>query len=179
MQYLVGEYAQISVLQFFKIGYRCTIKTIIAVICLGDVILWDLNTFQPCSHIKLQEHLTSLTFDPNMNRAVCAGSSNSLQLFTIDKSYNMTLRCELSITNEGCNVVRMRPDSRIFVSGGWDGRLRVFSCKTLRILVVLAEHKGPVTDIQFSPCVINYWNAKVMAASGTDGTITLWNLYNN
>lgn len=114
-----------------------------------------------------------------MHRAVCAGASNILQLFTINKSYNMTLRCELSITNEGCNVVKTRSDSKIFVSGGYDGRLRVFSCKTLRILAVLSEHRGPVTDIQFSPCIINYWNSKIMAASGADGTITLWNLYNN
>ncbi|KAJ8917295.1 hypothetical protein NQ315_002313 [Exocentrus adspersus] len=146
----------------------------------GDVILWDLNAGKASGHIKLQEQLTSITFDPVMNRAVCsAASSNVLQLFCIDKSLNMTLKAELSITNEGCNVVKMRPDRRLFVSGGLDGRLRVFSCKTLRILVVLAQHKGPVTDVQFSPGVINYWNSKIMAASGADGSITLWNIYNN
>ncbi|KAJ8958521.1 hypothetical protein NQ318_002315 [Aromia moschata] len=87
----------------------------------GDIILWDLNTFKPCGHIKLQEHITSLTFDPVTCRGVCGSASNTLQLFTIDKSYNMTLKCEVSITNEGCNIVKLRPDGKIMVSGGWDG----------------------------------------------------------
>ncbi|CAG9820504.1 unnamed protein product [Phaedon cochleariae] len=144
----------------------------------GDIILWDLNTFKPCGHLKLHEQITSLTFDPCTRRGVCGNSSNSLQMFTIDKDFNMSLKLELSLTNEGCNIVKLRPDKKILVSGGWDGRLRMFSWKTLRILAVLAEHKGPITDVQFSPHVVKYWNSNIMAASGADGIISLWSLYN-
>uniref|UniRef100_A0A6P7F9J6 Guanine nucleotide-binding protein subunit beta-like protein 1 isoform X1 n=2 Tax=Diabrotica virgifera virgifera TaxID=50390 RepID=A0A6P7F9J6_DIAVI len=166
---------QVMALQKVTIGNSCCVM---AAYETGDVVLWDLNTFQPCGHIKLQEHLTSLTFDPYTKRAVCGAASNMLQVFTIDSSYQMALKAEVSITNEGCNIVKLRPDGKVLVSGGWDGRLRVFSWRTLRILAVLAEHKNTIMDIQYSPHPVNYWKSNIMAACGGDGVISLWNLYN-
>lgn len=144
----------------------------------GDVVLWDFETSKQCSHIKLREYITSLTFDAVTGRGICGNASNILQIFTIDKNFNITLKCELSMTNNGCNVVKLRPDRKIFVSGGWDGRLRLFSWKSLRLLAVLTEHQEGVTDVQFSPKTVKYWNSNIMAASGADGVISLWNLYN-
>lgn len=144
----------------------------------GDIVLWDFTTCKPCGHLKLREYITSLTFDPITCRGICGNASNTLQIFTIDKSLKITLKCEIPITNKGCNIVKLRPDKRIFVSGGWDGRLRIFSWKTLRPLAVLTEHKGAVTDVQFSPKKVCYWDSNIMAASGADGIISLWDLYN-
>lgn len=144
----------------------------------GDIILWNYDTSRPCGHLKLREYITSLTFDPISGRGICGNASNTLQIFTIDPSFNITLKCEISITNEGCNIVKLRPDRKIFVSGGWDGSLRLFSWKSLRLLAVLNEHRGSVTDVQFSPQNVQFWNANIMAASGSDGVISLWNLYN-
>ncbi|RZB38599.1 WD40 domain containing protein [Asbolus verrucosus] len=144
----------------------------------GDVILWEYDTSQPCGHLKLREYITSLTFDPVTGRGICGNASNTLQIFTIDRNFNITLKCEISITNDGCNIVKLRSDRKIFVSGGWDGSLRLFSWKSLRLLVVLNEHRGSVTDVQFSPHNVRYWEANIMAASGSDGMISLWNLYN-
>ncbi|XP_057667421.1 guanine nucleotide-binding protein subunit beta-like protein 1 [Diorhabda carinulata] len=144
----------------------------------GDVVLWDLNTFQPCGHIQLHDQLTSLTFDPISKRAVSGSSSDTLEVFTINNAYEMAIIGECSITNKGCNVVKVRSDSKIVVSGGWDRRIRIFSCKTFRVLTVLNDHEGPITDIQFSPFPVNYWESNIMAVSGTDGLITLWDLYN-
>lgn len=117
----------------------------------GDVVLWDLNTFQPCGHIQLQDRLTSLTFDPASKRAVGGSASDILEVFTINNAYEMALIGECSITNQGCNIVKVRSDSKIVVSGGWDRRIRIFSCKTFRVLAVMSDHDGPITDIQFSP----------------------------
>lgn len=146
----------------------------------GDIVLWDYATARACSHIRLRECITSLTFDQVSGRGICGNSSNRLQIFTIDRAVTaITLKCEISITNEGCNIVRLRPDRKVFASGGWDGRLRVFSWKSLRLLAVLNEHQGgKVTDVQFSPSAVRFWDANIMAASGSDGTISLWNLYN-
>ncbi|XP_044260612.1 guanine nucleotide-binding protein subunit beta-like protein 1 [Tribolium madens] len=144
----------------------------------GDIILWDYTTAQPCGHLKLRECITSLTFDPVTGRGICGNASNTLQIFTIDKNFNITLKCEISITNEGCNIVKLRDDRKIFVAGNWDGSLRMFSWKSLRLLVVLNEHKGAVTDVQFSVKPVRFWDANIMAASGADGVISLWNLYN-
>lgn len=145
----------------------------------GDVILWDFLEASQCSRLKLHECITSLTFDSVSRRGICGNSSNILQVFTIEKDLNMKLKCEISIANEGCNIVKIRPDRKIFVSGGWDGRLRLFSWKSLRLLVVLKEHRKSVTDVQFSPNIVPVWNSTIMAAAGADGAISLWNLYNN
>lgn len=66
----------------------------------------------------------------------------------------------------------------MFVSGGFDGRIRVFSWKSLRPLAVLSEHKGNLMDIAFSDGIVAFWKSNIMAAGGTDGKITLWDIYN-
>lgn len=144
----------------------------------GDIILWDFLSGKSCGHIKLHDCITSLTFDPVTRRGICGNASNILQIFTVDASFNIKLKCEISIKNDGCNIVKLRSDRKIFVSGGWDGRLRLFSWKSLRLLVVLAEHKDAITDVQFSKKSVMVWNSNIMAASGADGMISLWNLYN-
>lgn len=142
------------------------------------MLLWDITASKPCVHQKLQEHIVSLTYDKFTRRGVCGASSNNLQVFSIDSSYNITVNCELSITNEGCNIVRIRPDKKLFACGGWDSRVRLHSWKTLRTLVVLTEHKAAITDVQYSPSEIKNVNANVMAVSDAEGIISLWNLYN-
>lgn len=144
----------------------------------GDIVLWDFFSSKMCSHIKLRECITSISFDKTTSRGICGNASNVIQIFTINKDFSITLKCEISITNEGCNVVKLRPDRKIFVSGGWDGRLRLFSWKSLRPLVVLTEHRGNLTDVAFSPAVVKQWDSNIMAASGSDGKVSLWNLYN-
>lgn len=144
----------------------------------GDIVLWDFFTCKRCSHIKLRECITSITFDKSTCRGIAGNASNVLQIFTINKDFSITLKCEISIVNDGCNIVKLRPDRKIFVTGGWDGRLRVFSWKSLRPLVVLTEHRGNLTDVAFSPGIVQQWNSNIMAACGSDGKVSLWNLYN-
>lgn len=144
----------------------------------GDIILWDFYSTKMCSHIKLRECITSITFDKTTCRGIAGNASNLIQIFTINKDFTISLKCEISIPNEGCNVVKLRPDRKIFVVGGWDGRLRLFSWKSLRPLVVLTEHRKNLTDVAFSPGIVKQWDSNIMAASGSDGKVSLWNLYN-
>lgn len=144
----------------------------------GDIVLWDFFTAKLCSRIKLRECITSITYDKLTCRGICGNASNVIQIFTINKDFSITLKCEISITNEGCSIVKLRPDRKIFVCGGWDGRLRLFSWKSLRPLVVLTEHRGTLSDVAFSPGIVKQWNSNIMAASASDGMISLWNLYN-
>lgn len=145
----------------------------------GDVVLWSFDTGELISCAKFQEQITSISFDSFTCRGVCGGASNILQIFNInEKSFEIKMKCEITLTNEGCNVVKFRHDGKLLVSGGWDGRVRLYSCKTLRALAVLTQHKNSITDVQFSPNIIKYWNSRIMAVSGSDGTISLWNLYN-
>lgn len=144
----------------------------------GKIYLFDYLSGKVCNEIKVKEQITSIAYDEVLGRAIVGNSSNQIQLFTINNNLEMKLKCEISITNEGCNVVKIRPDRKIFVSGGWDSRIRVYSWKTLRILVVLTSHKKGITDVKFSPGIVEQHGSKIMACSSGDGCISLWNIYN-
>lgn len=144
----------------------------------GDIILFDFNMGKICSRIKLRECVTSLTFDSISKRGLAGNMSNILELFTIGDDLSIRLKCEINIVNDSCTVVKIRPDKKIFVSGGLDARLRIYSWKSLRTLAVLCEHKQSITDIQFTPKNVKTHNSKLMACSSADGGISLWNLYN-
>ena len=44
----------------------------------------------------------------------------------------------------------MRSDGRIFVTGGWDSRIRIYSTKTLKEVAVLKWHKEGVYAVDFA-----------------------------
>ena len=86
---------------------------------------------------------------------------------------------DISIKNAGINCIRIRADQKVFATGGWDSRIRIFSWKSLRPLAVLTEHKtGGIMDIAYSNGKVAMWKAPIMAAAGMDGQISLWDLYN-
>lgn len=74
----------------------------------------------------------------------------------------------------------MRPDMRVFAAGGWDSKIRIYSWKSLRPLVVLDQHKTAIHDIIYSSTRVEAYNSKcLMAVAGKDGTVSLWDLYNH
>ncbi|KAL1501046.1 hypothetical protein ABEB36_006448 [Hypothenemus hampei] len=147
----------------------------------GHIILYDYNTAKQCCQLKLNKELiTSVTFDPNTLRGVVASSSDTLEIIRLNPDcLELVEAAELPLPNSGCQVVKFRPDHKLFMAGGWDGRLRIYSWRTLRTLVILTEHKKQISDIQFSPAVVRNWESKIFASGGADGTIALWNVYHS
>ncbi|XP_053679658.1 guanine nucleotide-binding protein subunit beta-like protein 1 [Anopheles nili] len=149
----------------------------------GSLVLWDFRTGRPVgttAHFMTPDAdcLQTLDYDPVTNRGVCGGSSSKLSVFSIDRgTQQVLLKSEIGIKNAGVHRVRIRKDLKVFASAGWDGRLRVFSWKSLRPLAVLTEHKGELLDVAYSEDKVAMWNAPVMAAAGKDGQISLWDLY--
>ncbi|KAB0801159.1 hypothetical protein PPYR_05513 [Photinus pyralis] len=144
----------------------------------GDLILWNFLTGEQKVRALFKEHIMSIAFDSVTGKGVCGNSSNLLQVFTIDKDFKIKLKCEILLSSEGCSVVKLRQDRKILACGGWDGRLRLFSWRSLRPLVVLRQHKNAITDVIFSPKIVPEWDCRLMCASGGEGLISLWNLYN-
>ncbi|XP_066144413.1 guanine nucleotide-binding protein subunit beta-like protein 1 [Euwallacea fornicatus] len=164
-------------LEFFEIrgtlylfaGYEC-----------GLLIVFDYVTAKKCCQLKFKEFITSITFDPGTLRGVVANSSDTLQIFRFElDTLKFVIQAELAMSNSGCQVVKFRPDHKLLLAGGWDGRLRVYSWRTLRTLVILREHKKQVSDIQFSPSVVRYWDSKIFASGSADGIVSLWNVYHS
>lgn len=147
----------------------------------GDLRIHDLNNLDGVvSSIKLEYMITSLDYDEFTNRGICGGTGNKLNTFYVSKSSaELQMDKEIVVKNDGTEVVKIRGDRKIFVSGGSDSRVRIFSWKSLRPLAVLTEHKtGGISDISFSEGKVSLWNAPIMAVSGLDGSISLWDIYN-
>jgi len=80
----------------------------------------------------------------------------------------------------GISILSVRPDKKIVTVGCWDGRMMLFSWKKLRPLAILKEHKASVYDIVYSQCKVEAYDTKcLMAATGKDGYISMWDIYNN
>lgn len=57
-----------------------------------------------------------------------------------EKVQNTPLRV-LNTKHAGQQGLRVRSDNKIFATAGWDARVRVYSCKTMKELAVLKWHK--------------------------------------
>lgn len=91
----------------------------------------------------------------------------------------VTKKREIKITNPGVCCIKIRPDCKLFVAGCQDKRIRLFSCKSLKLLVVLDFHKDMVQDVVFSNDMVDSCSCQLLLASGSfDGKVSLWNLYN-
>ncbi|XP_050677932.1 guanine nucleotide-binding protein subunit beta-like protein 1 isoform X2 [Leptidea sinapis] len=146
----------------------------------GWLLLWDLTTSQCIGKLQTKECPMSVDFHIEQQRGIIGNASDVLQVFSIGrKDLNLAHGTDITIKNPGINKIQTRSDGKVFVSGGWDGHIRIFSWFSLRPLVVLTEHNRAIQDVVYSEQKVSMWNANIMAAGGLDGAITLWDLYNN
>lgn len=147
----------------------------------GWIYLWDLDTSQCISKLQISNQCPiSIDYHLEQQRGICGNTSDVIQIFSIGKKdLSLTHKLDITIKNPGINKVQSRSDGKVFATGGWDGHIRIFSWFSMRPLVVLTEHKAAVQDVVYSTQKVSFWNANIMAAGGLDGSITLWNLYNN
>ncbi|XP_015520249.1 guanine nucleotide-binding protein subunit beta-like protein 1 [Neodiprion pinetum] len=155
-------------------------KLVIVAYESGQIAVWDLNARNILSWFSIEECPLTVDFDVNLMRGIVGSVTDKLQAFNLTKAHTMSLKSTIPLKNAGTSVAVIRPDTKVFAAGGWDGRLRIFSFKTLRPLAVLDQHKTSVHDIAYSDCKVEAWGSKcLMAAAGKDGAVSLWDLYNN
>lgn len=146
----------------------------------GCFLTWDLRTGHVINVAQFEECPIAFDFCADANRGIYGNTSDKLGIFGYQRAdMKLINRGDISIKNSGINCVRIRKDQKVFCTGGSDGRVRVFSWKSLRPLTVLTEHRAPVNDIVYSPGKCDLWKSPIMACAGNDAVISLWNLYNN
>lgn len=92
----------------------------------------------------------------------------------------------------GQQSLRIRSDAKIFATAGWDGRVRVYSCRTLSQLAVCKLHEIGCCAIAFGEVISKYseimelfgrnrYSERLkkhwLAAGGKDGKVSLWEIY--
>jgi len=144
----------------------------------GTLLLWDLRASKIIASLSLNEFLTSIDYDLVTHRGIAGSTSDKVEIFSINsKCFTISKKAEVPIKNPGVHCAKIRKDLKVFSTAGCDGRIRVFSWKSLRPLAVLTEHVGDLMDIAFSDGKVSFWKSNIMAAAGSDGKITLWDIY--
>lgn len=145
----------------------------------GTFLTWDLRTNNIINVAKFEECPMAFDFCCETNRGIYGNASDKLGIFGyVRNEMKLINRGDIPIKNAGINCIKIRKDQKIFCSGGWDGRVRIFSWKSLRPLAVLTDHKASISDIEYSNEKVDLWKSPIMATSGSDSQIALWNIYN-
>ncbi len=116
--------------------------------------------------------LTAITVDGASGAGCVGGSESSLFPFVADEEGEIVFGDTVhALPSKGVNDVALRPDGKVFVSAGWDGKVRCFAAKkNPRPVCVCDFHSEPVNCVSFRP------SSKVFAAGSNDGKISLWNV---
>ncbi|XP_034939508.1 guanine nucleotide-binding protein subunit beta-like protein 1 [Chelonus insularis] len=145
----------------------------------GAIALWDVKEKAAISWLNTESCPMALTFDKYWMRGIVGNPTDKMEVFELNRKNQLIHKTSITLKNSGISALASRLDSKVFASGGWDGRVRVFSWKTLRPLAVLDQHRSTIFDIIYSSEKVQAWNNKtLMAATGKDGTVSLWDLYN-
>eukprot|EP00051_Salpingoeca_urceolata_P015665 m.204444 g.204444 ORF g.204444 m.204444 type:complete len:349 (+) comp18470_c0_seq1:355-1401(+) len=95
-----------------------------------------------------------------------------------DKTTSMKL-CKLhtiELKQPGINSLTVRTDCKLFVAGGWDGKLRFYSLPKGKPLAVLDLHQQAINATAIADTSVCE-AGRLVAAGSKDGRISLWSLY--
>ncbi|KAL0276428.1 UNVERIFIED_CONTAM: hypothetical protein PYX00_004009 [Menopon gallinae] len=144
-----------------------------------DVSLFSLREQKLLGSLKVDECPMALDFDAVAMKGVCGCPTEKLLVFTLNKNFEMNVKQSIILKNPGVASVAIRPDSKLMAVGCWDGKLRLYSMKSLSILAVLDIHSSTVQDVVFTSTQSENGKIKFYLAAGSkDRKISLWDLYN-
>jgi WD40 repeat protein len=141
----------------------------------GELSLFDLRNLKEISSINLfnGQPLMCFDFSKKANFGFSGSTDLNIKQFSIENDCNLKLHNSLSLVNPGLNTIKIRElDSKIFATGGWDSRIRLYGLKKQKLLLVLDFHKEAISTIDFS--IKN----GMMAAGSNDNVISFWSLFN-
>ncbi|CAH0382367.1 unnamed protein product [Bemisia tabaci] len=145
-----------------------------------SLFLWDMQRKTILSKLKISEECPmALDYDESSMRGICGSSDENLSLFTIGESQDLKKKLVIKLTNPGISCIKIRPDKKIVAVGCWDGMIRLYSWRSLKLLAVLDHHDSTIHDVCFSDRPVASWKTNILlAAAGKDCKISIWDLYN-
>ncbi|XDB58926.1 hypothetical protein AB1E18_012331 [Capra hircus] len=137
----------------------------------GSLALWDVSVRKLCSRAACHsEPVMGLALDPRRARGVSGSAEKALAVWSLEGQQALQVRGTHELTNPGIADLKIRPDSKILATAGWDHRVRVFQWRTMRPLAVLAFHSATVHCVAFDA-------TGLLAAGSGDQRISVWSLY--
>ncbi|KEF54194.1 uncharacterized protein A1O9_09989 [Exophiala aquamarina CBS 119918] len=105
----------------------------------------------------------SLDVFPSKRHFVTSSADAIIAKFSLDPNetrLESSQNAEKAINTKhaGQQGLNVRSDGKIFATAGWDGRIRVYSCKTMKELAVLKWHKDGCYATSFAKILIHNQN---------------------
>ncbi|KAF9581727.1 ASTRA complex subunit, partial [Lunasporangiospora selenospora] len=124
-------------------------------------VLWSVK--------RHREPVLALDISRDRRFGISCGSDNILVKYQLEnRDTQGTPEIDtISLKANGIADVRIRDDSKIVALAGWDGRIRVFSSKTLKPLAVLSYHREGLYCLGFA----NVSTKAVSRSSDAKGSI--------
>lgn len=145
----------------------------------GHLTLWDWANSKIVSQCQIADNPMCFTFDELSQTGIIGTASEKIYMFDIKDDVNISITKELSVTNAGVSSCALRPDGKLFVTGGWDSRIRIFSSNKCKPLAVLIYHKKTVECVAYSRDGIDeLGGGYLLAAGSSDKSVSLWNIFN-
>ncbi|KAM0734454.1 Guanine nucleotide-binding protein subunit beta-like protein 1 [Formica fusca] len=146
----------------------------------GQLLLWDMKKNDVLSSLTVEQYPMTFDFDISLMQGILGSASDKLEIFKILPNHTLSHKSTIVLEHvSGVSVLSVRPDKKFVTAGCWDGCIRLFSWKKLRPLAILREHKESIYDIVYSQREVEAYDTKcLMAATGKDGCISMWDIYN-
>ncbi|KAI8638890.1 WD40-repeat-containing domain protein [Parasitella parasitica] len=131
----------------------------------GSIALWEIKESKPVLIWQRKEHQ-----EPDSSRIFAISSSVDNQICKHSLTTGDVIN-KITIKKSGIMAVKIRPDNKVFALGGCDGRIRLFSVKSMKALAVLSYHKDTVYGVNFSQT--GNW----LICASQDHRISLWSIF--
>ncbi|KAL1129117.1 hypothetical protein AAG570_013648 [Ranatra chinensis] len=146
----------------------------------GDLAVWDICSSKETTRTSMTtDHPMAFDFCELTGEGVLGSNSATLIKFQFSDMNLKPIRTA-TMVNSGVSSISIRKDGKLCVVGCWDGRIKYYSMKTLKLLACLSYHRECVECVVFSEETLKCTNDQtLLTAGGKDGRITLWTLYSN
>jgi len=151
------KFAETRLVAAYENGYVCVWN--------GDICACETRT---------QGMPTCIAFSCKRREILLGTSGDTCYIFDEE----LKAKRQVSLTNAGLSCLAVRDDEKIYATGGWDKRIRLFSGKSHKKLCVLQLHDDTLNSVVFTNDDGRKGD-RILAAGSSDGQISLWNLYND
>ncbi|KAI9480951.1 MAG: WD40-repeat-containing domain protein [Benjaminiella poitrasii] len=138
----------------------------------GAVALWEISKEKATIVWQRQEHeepVFDLSVDLTKSFAISSSGDNILCKYSLATGDIIN---KITIKKSGIVALKIRSrDNKIIATGGLDGKIRVFSVKSMKPLAVLSHHKNTVYSLDFGKH--DNW----LISASEDHRISLWKIF--
>uniref|UniRef100_A0A0A9Y053 Guanine nucleotide-binding protein subunit beta-like protein 1 n=1 Tax=Lygus hesperus TaxID=30085 RepID=A0A0A9Y053_LYGHE len=155
--------------------YSTSLDVIVSCFESGLVVVWKKDGVPICD-TEVEDTPMCLDICENFSKILVGTSGMFLHKLSF-KNGALTVESKTELTNPGISGVSIRSDGKLCAVSCWDNKVRYFSVKTLKLLAVLDNRTVP-NCIEFSDKT-SFSEPGFVFVGGSDGRITIWDLYAN